>query len=98
MLKSENEANNSNKNIIVKMISLFDNSFKNLFSEKFRFRNFENNHYLIQPLSYCVGSMSTCKFSNNNTSFNIQPTTAHFIPLRKIFKYFFELPNVLDLT
>lgn len=98
MLKLENEANISNENIIVKMISLFENSFQNLLSEKLCFRYFENSHYLIQPLSYYVGSMSTCKISDNNTSFNIQPVTTHFIPLRQIFKYFFDLPDVLHLT
>lgn len=66
MLKSENEGNISNRNIIVRMISLFENSFQNFLSEKLRLRYFENSRYLIQPFSYYVGSMSTCKNSDNN--------------------------------
>lgn len=98
MLESKNETNISNRDIIVKMINLMENSFKNLSSDKLRQRYFENSHYLIQPVSYCVGTMSTCKILDNNAMFNIQSVPAHFIPLRKLLKYIFELPHVLHLT
>lgn len=98
MLKSENGENISNTDIIVKTISILENSFQNLLSDKLRLRYFENSDYLIPPISYYVGNMSTCKKSDNSTYFNIQAATAHFIPLRTILQYFMELPNVLPLT
>ncbi|KYQ48388.1 hypothetical protein ALC60_12569 [Trachymyrmex zeteki] len=62
MLESKNETNISNRDIIVKMINLMENSFKNLSSDKLRQRYFENSHYLIQPVSYCVGTIDIFDF------------------------------------
>lgn len=98
MLKSENRENITDTNLIIKMISILENAFQNLLSDKLRLRYFENSNYLIPPISYYVGNMPTCKKTDTNTYFNIQAATAHFIPLRKIFQHFMELPNVLQLT
>lgn len=98
MMKSENGGNISNTDINIKMISMLENAFQNLSSDKLRLRYFGNNNYFIPPIPYYVGNMPTCKISDNSTYFNIQAATAHFIPLRKILQYFMELPNVLDST
>jgi len=49
MLKLKSTTNIFNRNIIVEMIRLIENSFQNLLSDKLRQR-LENSYYLIQSI------------------------------------------------
>lgn len=53
---------------------------------------------MVSPISYYVGNYTSNKNVGNSSSYHIENATAHFIPLRIVFKYFFELPNIFNVT
>jgi hypothetical protein len=65
MLESQDETNITNRDITVKMMNLIENCFKKI-SDKLRRLYFESSQYWIQPVSYYVETMSTCKILDNS--------------------------------
>ena len=94
---------NSNTNSISpsdidQVFEKYYNPFQNLQSEAQRFATFKNSSTFIMPENFILGEKQKIKEKNSVKILKNVPVVAQFIPLRKVFKIFFELPGVFEKT
>ncbi|KAF2884895.1 hypothetical protein ILUMI_21266 [Ignelater luminosus] len=76
------------------LFEMFQNPFHNLSSEYLRLKAFEKTKSLLQPIQYVIGT----KYDTKDHLYKSIDVTAQFIPLRIVFKKFFEMPNTFDIV
>lgn len=79
----------------MKYISELENLFDHLTTEYIRFKEFDSHNFFVKPVEYVVGQ----RLDNIQRGAALPKNYCYqFIPIRKVLKYFFELPNVLNRT
>ncbi|XP_051168473.1 uncharacterized protein LOC127286168 [Leptopilina boulardi] len=74
------------------------NPFHNIQTEAKRCKLFETNGTFIPPQNYKLGEAKVIVEKNGEKISCIKEICAQFIPIRKVLKLFFELPDVLKNT
>lgn len=92
------EQSASSMNEIVKMLTVLENPFKELSTEKRRFDYFQRSSFLIKPISFIVGYTEQCRTFSDRSCLQLEAMSAHYVPLQLVLKNFFELPEVLDVV
>ncbi|XP_044013988.1 uncharacterized protein LOC122856376 [Aphidius gifuensis] len=93
-LKTKIDVVDQVKNKLQVRSCLFDN-FKTEYSFFDKFRASQN---FVEPISYLLGERRDYRVKHQTTKMNMIPVTAQFIPLRLVFKKFFELPFIFNET
>lgn len=90
--------NNSDENSISKISVMFDvinDPFQSLKTEYKRLKVLEELGVYVKPIEITIGSRNKNITKNDNIVINLVNVNICFIPLRCIFKVFFEQPNIL---
>lgn len=83
---------------ISEVLDEFSNPFHNIKTEAKRLKLFEKNGTFIPPQNYKLGEAKVIVEKNGEKVSSIKEICAQFIPIRKVLKLFFELPNILKNT
>jgi len=95
------EKSNSDKNSISKVSVMFDvvnNPFIHLKTEYNKLKVLEELGVYIKPIEIAIGSRNKNITKHDNIVINLVNVNICFIPLRCIFKVFFEQPNVIKIV
>ena len=95
---SELDNVNTNKLNKDQLIDNFANCLNIVDTEQKRFSLFKTLETYIAPVSYNIGERIEYRKVNSVQTLVHVPVNAQFIPVRNVFKAFFELPNVFDDT
>ena len=79
-----------------KVIEKFSNPFKNMETEAQSFSAFKPSDSLILPKSFLLGQKEKIVEKDNTKIIKNVPVVPQFIPLRQVFKKFFEIPGEFD--
>ncbi|KAK3916202.1 Sex-determining transformer protein 1 [Frankliniella fusca] len=86
------------KQKVESMFETFQKPFDHLQTEYKRLKYFESCGDYIPPISYSIFSREERVKTKNGVSLKMKDVLGQMIPLRKLFKRFFELPNALPDT
>ena len=92
------KTNENNPRTISKISNMFDilkNPFKDLETEYLRLNTLERLGVYIKPVEISIGNRLKNVIKNGNTVLDTVKINEYIIPLRLVFKKFFEQPNVL---
>ena len=76
----------------------FSKPFENMKTEKQCFSKFKNFDTFIVPQSYKIGERKEYTSRPTGSTIKDVPVVGQFIPIRRVLKIFFEMPEIYDKT
>lgn len=73
-------------------------AFSNVDTEYMRLKKFRDSGHLIAPENVLLGTISGTKLIHGQSQINSEEVFAQFIPIRNVFRIFFEQSNVFQRT
>lgn len=78
------------------MFDIISDPFESIASEYRRIASAENDGYYIKPESYLLYHKDKYQVGEGRVDLTREPASGEVVPLGKVFKYFFEIPHMLD--